>query len=140
METRICKACLKEKQLKDFYRHSGENYMSKCKRCFIDKVKIHKEKKSKKSLNDYMVLNGTSKQDYMVMYELMERVFGVDLRHDIHEQFIKRWEERYNVPIVKKKRLKYAINSFLPDGSHNPEYPSVRKKKEPPSSDRGSTQ
>lgn len=134
MVTKICKACGKEKTPREFYKITGDKYMSKCKRCFIDKVKIPKneEKDYKKKGKDYLAMNGISKQDYLFMYKLMETWFNFDLRRDIHEQCVERWEKRYNVSIVKKTRDRLNKNFYLPDGSKNPKYiPTARKKKPP---------
>ncbi len=105
MEVRICKACHKEKSIKQFYRNnqSKDGYEGKCKQCKINRVRIY-EKKPRKTLyfgdwNDYFRLVNPTLQDYCLTYTFLENL-GFNLEKDIHTQFC----EKYNLQRTDRKK------------------------------------
>lgn len=91
LETKVCKACNIEKNIKHFHRQTAvsSGYMARCKKCKLDGKIIPKEKKEKKEIRP-LTLAAPQIEDYIEMYKLMETI-GYSLNGDIHEQFCKKY-------------------------------------------------
>lgn len=105
---KVCGACLKEKELKSFYRNIAykDGYDSRCKHCKMNGILLKSRKpKSISKTNGSLKLTSPTKEDYRTMYEFLEKS-GYDLKKDIHLQFC----EKYN--FKPKKRKTKSDNTF----------------------------
>ena len=127
MEEKICKACLIEKPLKEFYKSKimKSGYLNVCKLCRAEGNLIPKEDKDYKSKDTYGKMAPTTKKDYEMLYEFLSKI-GYDVNQDIHQQFLDKWNPKCVKPMKYKNRPKLAINGYLPNGEKNP-----NKKKSP---------
>jgi hypothetical protein len=103
---KICCACLKEKDFKNFYKHktNEDGCTARCKMCYKEgtlcksgrkKMEGTKVKKKsgkpdrsvgiKNSWNEIRLIN-TSKEDYVETYLFLKRI-GYNLSESIHKQF-----------------------------------------------------
>ena len=91
LETKVCKACNIEKDIKNFHRQAAvsDGYMARCKKCKLVGKLIPKEKKEKKEIRPLTLAN-PSAQDYINMYKFMESI-GYSLKEDLHIQFCKKY-------------------------------------------------
>jgi len=129
-EKKLCKACLIEKSLNQFYTSKAmkDGYMNTCKICKRDGKKIHREydtppkfnRTYSKLDNSYGKMYQVSQEDYRVMYEFLA-IAGYDIEKDIHQQFLDRWNPQCKKPMKYRKRASNSVNSYLPNGERNPD-------------------
>lgn len=102
VKTKICKACGREKEITNFYRHPKckDGYNSRCKLCIIHRNLIRYKKETKKHTFRDLPLSGAgvTKHDYQGMW-LFLKAMGYDLTQPIHNQFC----ELHNLPLKKGK-------------------------------------
>jgi hypothetical protein len=106
-ETKVCKACGIEKDIKQYHtaKGIGDGYTARCKKCKLDGLLIPKEKKEKIEYRP-LTLAAPSMEDYIETYSTL-KVMGYDLTKDIHEQFCK----KYNlIPNNPKQKFKHHIS------------------------------
>jgi hypothetical protein len=123
-QTRICKACLMTKDIKDFYQRNDmkTGRLNVCKICKkIKKVVLPKPKLTEEDLRyelemKYIKLDVVTQQDYFTLYEVLKDI-GYDIANgDIHQQFC----DTHN--LKPKKRPAQHENAFLPSGERNEDY------------------
>ena len=111
MEVKKCIACLKEKEVKWFYKNSStkDGWQYRCKLCM--KNGILKPKPEKPALlgpSDRLMLNLAfiTKEDYINTFKALEMI-GYDLKSElsIHQQFC----EKYGLPPSKRKPVGKTI-------------------------------
>ena len=98
LETKVCKACNIEKDIKNFHRQAAvsDGYMARCKKCKLDGILIPKEKKEKIEFRP-LTLAAPSKEDYIEMYLTLKKM-KYDLNKDLHIQFCERYGLKPNSP------------------------------------------
>lgn len=104
---KICYKCKIEKPLNHFGRvaKNKDGHSGWCKECYSE---YHKEwfKKSDRCNEDpQYILNGTNKEDYIRMYEIMEEL-GYNPDGDISKQFCDKYGLKY------RHRRKKDLNAF----------------------------
>ena len=125
METKLCKICLQVKDISQFYKSkmTRDGYLNGCKMCKSKGLKIPKssEKEIRPKRRESSVrLALPTKQDYLQMYELL-RGLGYDINNgDVHKQFVDKWNGKIKVKMNYKQREANSPNSYLPDGTRNP--------------------
>lgn len=93
--TKLCRACLKEKPIKLFYRNRAlpSGYDSKCKVCKVQGKKIYRDKTKpmKKRNNAQIFLSAPTSEDWIAAFTFLKNI-GYNLTGDktIHEQFCER--------------------------------------------------
>jgi hypothetical protein len=136
MENKICKACLKDKPIKEFYKTTAilDGYMNTCKKCKKEGRKIYREYPTPSKFNieyakseeSYGRLSPASPDDYRLLYDFLSSM-GYDVNGDVHQQFLDKWN-----PKVKGKQMKYkkrSLNSqnvYLPNGEKNLQHKRYR--------------
>jgi hypothetical protein len=98
LDTKVCKACNVEKEIKCFSKQQGigDGYAARCKKCKLEGNLIPKEKKERIEFRP-LTLAAPSIQDYILMYKLMEDI-GYSLKEDIHIQFCTKYGLTPNIP------------------------------------------
>ena len=96
--------------------------MSFCKICHQSKRKrIVPIKKIDSNNSNHYKIHRTTKEDYLLMYDML-KLIGYDYNNgDIHQQFISKWNYLLDMKMTYKKRPASSMNSYLPDGSINME-------------------
>lgn len=122
MDKKICKNCLIEKSISSFYKKTTtkDKLMSVCKICHKSKSKRIKPSKITDSNNsNHYKIHRTTKEDYLLMYDML-KLIGYDYNNgDIHQQFINKWNYVLDKNMKYKKRPLSSMNAYLPDGSLN---------------------
>jgi hypothetical protein len=86
VEFKICRACGKEKSVKQFHKqNAADGYTARCKACQNSGLLIPKNKIKNNGVLA-LTLTGLKEGDYVDMYNFFERI-GYSLDMDIHEQF-----------------------------------------------------
>ena len=130
MEKIKCNACDVEKDITSFYKckECRDGISKVCKMCKVKGLKSKKNENKihqfnldfRKSEAKHYTLAGCTKDDYLEMYDIMEKM-GYDFgKGDIHQQFLDRHNPKLKKPMKYKKRDYNTENHFLPDGSVNP--------------------
>ena len=130
MENFECNACGIEKQKSSFYKgQKCKDGISKiCKTCKLQGKHSQKIKEKphpfnqefRRSEKQHYTLAGCTLEDYLQMYDIMEKM-GYDFgKGNIHQQFLDRHNPNLKKPMKYKKRDYNTENHFLPDGSVNP--------------------
>lgn len=136
-QTKLCRACDTIKSVSEFYKNNKTKdkldykciLCSKMKRLIPVKPK-EKVERPKTGEHNFYSLSGVNAGSYKSMYELLA-LLGYDISNkdkSIHEQFVDRCNEKYNMNMKYKKRSKKEISRYLYDGSENPDYLQARKK------------
>jgi hypothetical protein len=140
MEKFECNACgiVKEKSSYAKCRLCKDGIIKICKTCKLQGKRSQKiENKThtfneqfRKSETKHFSLAGCGKEDYLLMYQLLE-IIGYDTSKNIHQQFLDRHNAQLEKPMDYKKRKYDTDNFILPNGEINPQYKSQRNKKTP---------
>ena len=141
MENKICRTCGMLKSLEKFYgcKNCTDGRAGSCKICSIQKKtskkiaegKIHPfNKEFRRSETSWYSMAGSTKQDYMDMWEILGQM-GYDLEKDIHQQFLDKFNVYEKSPMKYKKRKSGFESYILPNGEINPASKSERYKKTP---------
>jgi hypothetical protein len=141
MGQKICKTCGVLKPLEQYYscKNCNMGRAGSCKMCVIQKKttkkledgKIHPfNKEFRRSEISHYSMAGSTKQDYMDMWEIMAAM-GYDVEKDIAQQFLDRHNVNEKYPMKYKKRKHGFESYFLPNGEINPASKSERYKKTP---------
>jgi hypothetical protein len=133
-ETKICKACLIERPLTQFHKCKAckKQTVNVCKVCkskgrTVPKDEYKKPKFNQKwSLTDdkLMRLHGASKEDYLLMYEII-RTLGYNPDGDVNQQFLDKWNKGLKKPMKRKIRDYKNQNYYLSNGEKNPQWRST---------------
>jgi len=88
VETKICRACEKEKKITSYSRTASGNRAGVCNLCRSLGNTIKNKNRSQKepTKNHPLQLGNVSQKDYEIMYKYMEKM-GYNLSQDLHEQF-----------------------------------------------------
>jgi len=98
IEKKICRACGFAKRLKSFQTLKSGNKGGVCNLCKSQGKRIPREPKpSRIPKNIELQFGFIRKEDYVEMYEFMEKI-GYELQFDLHEQFCKKYGLTPNSP------------------------------------------
>jgi hypothetical protein len=99
VETKICRACEKEKKITSYSKTSSGNRAACCNLCRSLGKTIKNKKPSQKEpiKNHPLQLGNVSQKDYEYMYKSLEKM-GYNLYQDLHEQFCKKYGLTPNSP------------------------------------------
>jgi hypothetical protein len=113
LEKKICCACKKDKEIKNFHRNKirPDGYENKCKTCKLNGGKCRRGRTTIKTIYKAsdrrgMILVNVSKEDWVLTYKFLE-MLGYSLNRNIHEQFC----ERHSLNTRKRMKEKSAYYS-----------------------------
>jgi len=116
---RVCADCKRLKGLEHFYKceHCKGGFMKRCKICFQRwKVEVREPKPKKKrgmtNSGSMAKMTACTKQDYMEMYEFMEKL-GFD-PNNVHKDFCLKYGLQEKIRPAKNASI------WLPNGEKNP--------------------
>jgi hypothetical protein len=99
VETKICRACGRNKKLKSFQTLKSGNKAGVCNLCKASGRKIPKESSKEPPKDIALMLGNVNIKDYTLMYKFLEKAgYVLSKKEDIHEQFCKKYGLTPNKP------------------------------------------